>query len=122
MASFSKRWTEAQDTLITKYVCLCRGDIGKIVWSKIAAHIPGKNAKQCRQRWNEYLDPKLDRSKLSYSEKVKIVKMKNQNFRMCIMAKKLQRPPHVIKNFLYSKFYDEIELNLHERLKQVDPF
>jgi hypothetical protein len=37
-------------------------------WSAIAAEIPGRNARQCRERWNNYANPRLTRDQWTVTE------------------------------------------------------
>jgi hypothetical protein len=32
---------------------------GPTNWQEIAAHVPGRNARQCRERWSNYINPNL---------------------------------------------------------------
>jgi hypothetical protein len=33
--------------------------LGPTDWKQISAHIPGRTARQCRERWTNYIDPNL---------------------------------------------------------------
>ncbi|KAJ3064677.1 Myb-like DNA-binding domain protein, partial [Quaeritorhiza haematococci] len=52
-------WTRTEDlflrTLVEKY------KVGR--WTDIASKMPGRTARQCRQRWMEYLNPKITKGK-----------------------------------------------------------
>lgn len=37
-------------------------------WTKIAAKIPGRHGKQCRQRWYNHLDPNINKAHWSKDE------------------------------------------------------
>ncbi|KAL7682350.1 putative Homeobox-like domain superfamily, myb-like transcription factor [Plasmopara halstedii] len=37
-------------------------------WGEVAAHIPGRTAKQCRERWRNHLDPSINKSPFSLEE------------------------------------------------------
>ena len=47
------RWTEEEDAILKEYV-LANGAKN---WSKIASKLPGRIAKQCRERWHNKLNP-----------------------------------------------------------------
>jgi hypothetical protein len=47
------RFTASEDELLTKLV----EDLGSDDWQVIAAHLRGRNARQCRDRWTNYLSP-----------------------------------------------------------------
>ena len=48
------RWSEDEDRMLVFLVSQ-----GHKNWGKVAAHMPGRTSKQCRERWNNYLDPTL---------------------------------------------------------------
>lgn len=37
-------------------------------WGEVAAHIPGRTAKQCRERWRNHLDPSINKSPFTMEE------------------------------------------------------
>jgi len=37
-------------------------------WTDISRSMSGRNSKQCRERWTEYVDPTLDRGKFTKEE------------------------------------------------------
>ena len=42
---------------------------GNIIdWARVASEIQGRSTKQCRERWNNHLDPKIKRGNWSYEE------------------------------------------------------
>jgi hypothetical protein len=51
-------WTEAEDQLLLKLVTLSPTS----PWPDIAAQIPGRFTRQCRDRWNTALNPGLDKT------------------------------------------------------------
>jgi hypothetical protein len=48
-------WSSAEDAIIRQFV----GDNGPNNWTKCAVLLPGRNGKQCRERWMNSLDPDL---------------------------------------------------------------
>lgn len=53
------RFTAEQDELIQKIVE--EQGPGKTNWAAVAQHIEGKNAKQCRERYQHFLAPEIER-------------------------------------------------------------
>ena len=47
-------WEKDEDETIVR--CIKNGIVK---WSEIAAHIPGRLGKQCRERWFNHLDPSI---------------------------------------------------------------
>jgi hypothetical protein len=48
-------WTRAEDEVILAHVT----EVGARDWSKVAESLPGRVAKQCRERWTNHLSPSL---------------------------------------------------------------
>lgn len=44
-------------------------------WGKLAIHMQGRTAKQCRERWNYYLDPNVNRSDFTDEEDRKLLQL-----------------------------------------------
>lgn len=51
-------WTREEDETIIKFV----SEKGTKDWTKLAALLPGRIGKQCRERWRNHLDPDVNRS------------------------------------------------------------
>lgn len=61
-------WSPEDDARVTDLV----NKIGAKKWSNIAAQLPGRTGKQCRERWHNHLNPCI--SKVPWtSEEVKLV-------------------------------------------------
>ena len=50
-------FTEAEDAKLIELV----NQFGDVEWMKIADNMPGRNIRQCRERWLNYLSPDLDK-------------------------------------------------------------
>ena len=50
-----KIWVKEEDDIIMKWT----KKHGAKKWRKVASLIPGRNAKQCRERWHNHLDPQI---------------------------------------------------------------
>lgn len=57
-------FTPSEDTQLRKVV----NDVGDNNWSKVAELMPGRNARQCRDRWRGYLRPTLVNSEWTEEE------------------------------------------------------
>lgn len=53
-----RQWTEEEDRVVCEHV----RKTGPRKWSKIAANLPGRIGKQCRERWHNHLNPDIRKS------------------------------------------------------------
>lgn len=63
----ARLWTPEQDALLVEN-CTKRRNASKFIWSKIGAQVPMKNSKQCRERYQNHLDPTINKSPFSEEE------------------------------------------------------
>jgi myb proto-oncogene protein len=57
-------WTREEDDILRQMV----EEHGAKNWSAIAAALPGRIGKQCRERWHNHLDPNIRKEKWSQEE------------------------------------------------------
>lgn len=50
-----KSWTPEEDRTVARIVA----KNGPGNWAEVAAHLVGRNGKQCRERWHNQLDPDI---------------------------------------------------------------
>jgi hypothetical protein len=67
----TSNWAEQEDAVLVE--CL---NTGLSKWSDIAARIPGRNRKQCRERWFGVLDPNLSQEPWSNAEDTLLQELK----------------------------------------------
>jgi hypothetical protein len=68
-------WANVEDMILSEAV---RNSSHPLLWNKIAACLPGRSGKQCRERWSEHLDPTFDRSPFSMEEDAIILQGQRQ--------------------------------------------
>jgi myb proto-oncogene protein len=56
-------WSEEEDALLVYLV-----GMGFPNWGKVAAQLPGRSPKQCRERWNHHLDPSINKTEFTPEE------------------------------------------------------
>lgn len=66
-----RMWTAEEDGVLRKAV----SDHGTGNWSVVAAVMPDRNGKQCRERWSGMLDPNLATAKWTHDEDNLLVKL-----------------------------------------------
>lgn len=66
------KWTQAEDEVIKE------GTSQRLSWVQIAAKLPLRNAKQCRDRYVLHLDPALNKEKWTLEEDTLIAQLYNQ--------------------------------------------
>ncbi|KAG5185925.1 Homeodomain-like protein, partial [Tribonema minus] len=64
------RWRDEEDALLLDLMTR-----GHDSWSEFARHIPGRSAKQCRERWRHHLDPAVSRARFTPAEDAVVVAM-----------------------------------------------
>jgi hypothetical protein len=62
-------WTAAEDALLIEQVAAK----GPRRWSAIAEHVDGRTGKQCRERWHNHLDSKIDNGPWTLEEDLVLV-------------------------------------------------
>jgi predicted RNA-binding protein len=60
-------WSAEEDAIIKRCV---ESGVGK--WSVIAEHVPGRNGKQCRERYENHLKPTVKKGGWSEEEETKL--------------------------------------------------
>ena len=66
-----KKFTSAEDKMLRKLV----SSYGTDNWKKIASMMEERNSRQCRERWLNYLSPKLNKSKWTEYEDEFLIEM-----------------------------------------------
>lgn len=86
IVSLQGAWTKDEDELLSSLV----NKGGPRRWSKVSGHIPGRNAKQCRERWVNHLDPTVNKGPWSSEEdRVLITAQQQLGNRWSEIAKRL---------------------------------
>lgn len=64
-------WTNAEDQILKAAV----SKYGLTQWARVASLLPKKTAKQAKARWNEYLNPSIDRTKWTPQDDEKLLNL-----------------------------------------------
>uniref|UniRef100_A0A7S3GCM0 Uncharacterized protein n=1 Tax=Palpitomonas bilix TaxID=652834 RepID=A0A7S3GCM0_9EUKA len=62
-------WTTAEDERLKSLV----KEYGDKKWADVARNLPGRNGKQCRERWHNHLDPNIKREPWTEEENSKLL-------------------------------------------------
>lgn len=68
-------WTDEEDELLRTYVPL----EAKNNWVAVAEHVPGRTAKQCRERWSLSLDPNIRKDPWTSEEDELLLQLHEQH-------------------------------------------
>ena len=103
-------WSSQEDNILKKLA----SNSEKYNWSKFSFILKTKSAKQCRERWKNYLDPNIDLSPLNTNEQKLIIKLQKEiGNKWSKMRKFLKnRTENQIKNFFY-----KFERNQNKKMK-----
>lgn len=66
-------WTEEEDNMLRSLV----DESGNTSWVAVAKYIPGRTAKQCRERWSLNLDPNINREPWTAEEDQQLMNLHN---------------------------------------------
>ena len=58
-------WTEEEDAIIREAVARVSGRPTDVCWADVAQQLPGRLGKQCRERWQNRLDPNISKRPFS---------------------------------------------------------
>lgn len=62
-------WTEDEDRLVCQLVQIN----GPKKWSTLAAYVPGRTGKQCRERWVNHLSPDVNKGEWTEAEELRLI-------------------------------------------------
>ncbi|KAH0787082.1 Myb-like DNA-binding domain containing protein [Histomonas meleagridis] len=89
-------WTRQEDEIIIQYV----KENGVKNWRNLCTLLPGRIGKQCRERWRNHLDPKINHSAWTEEEDNRLIELHKQygNHWVQISNLMVNRSDNAIKN------------------------
>lgn len=112
-------WTPEEDEKVRKLV----GELGTKRWSAVAAQLPGRLGKQCRERWYNHLDPNIKRGPWGHDEDRLIITLQHTlgNKWADIASEVPGRTDNAIKNRWNSTLFRILRKVAQECEKEVVP-
>lgn len=106
-------WTQEEDNILRDK----RAMYGR-KWAKIASHLPGRQGKQCRERYVNHLDPNLKKGEWTDDEEAILIALhEHHGNRWANIAKQLPgRSDNDIKNHWYSTIQRKFQTHGREKL------
>jgi hypothetical protein len=111
------KWSQAEDNMLHDMITLHGqkwGGIAKLLNAEMHNRIPVRNAKTCKERWNNYLNPFLNREPWTEAEDLVLLKgFLKHGKQWALIAKKIEgRTGGIVKNrvnSLIKKFKKELQ-------------
>jgi Myb-like DNA-binding domain len=96
-------WTEDEDKELSRVVEALRAETDKVCWSTVMKMMPGRDSKQCRDRYLNHLDPHALHNKSAWSEEedrilLKFIKKHGTRWRLMQATVLPKRTELTIKN------------------------
>jgi len=109
-------WTAEEDNILREKRAL----YGR-KWAKIAAHLPGRQGKQCRERFVNHLDPELKKGEWTDDEEAILIAMhEHHGNRWANISKQLPgRSDNDVKNHWYSTIQRKFQQHGKDKLIQA---
>lgn len=96
-------WTTAENELLTYLVSRCPS-AAQLHWVEIARDHGTRDAKQCRERWDNHLKPGLNREKITDDEGDQLLQwVREHGKHWAPLGRMVNRPENMVKNYFYQE-------------------
>lgn len=96
-------WTNQENERLQHLVNRCVNQ-NQVHWVEIAREHGTRDAKQCRERWDNHLKPGLNRDKITPEEGQRLMAWVRQNGnRWAPLGRYMNRPENMVKNYWYQE-------------------
>lgn len=97
-------WTTNENDRLTGLVNQYTAQRAQIHWVEIARAHGTRDAKQCRERWDNHLKPGLNREKITEGEGQKLLQWVAEHGKhWAPLGRRFNRPENMVKNYFYQE-------------------
>lgn len=109
-------WSPEEDLILKEKV----SQFGLKKWKEIATFLPGRIGKQCRERWYNNVDPKLNKDKWTLSEDIQLMELHKEYGNRWVQIQKFM--PGRIDNDIKNRFNASLKKysTFDEYLESID--
>lgn len=70
----NRKFSQEEDNKLRSVV----SKLGTHSWKSVASFMPGRNVRQCRERWNKFLSPNVNLNPFTHEEDIKLIDLYNE--------------------------------------------
>ena len=105
-------------------------EFGENSWEEITEQMPGRNVRQCKDRWTRYLSPNVNKNKWTVEEEKLLIKLvKELNFKWVQISKhfkgrtdnQIKNKWNILKKYVHISKKPKTRSYYHKKVKVEEP-